>query len=1342
VRRAWISVAIGVGLMLAGASSAAGQGETAHVLIFSGTTGYRHGGPGEAIQPDVVEAIQNQLAGAGITSDYRTCDGTGTAGGALPGCRNPTEGVPAIFTPENLAQYDAIFFWQASSQFRGQPQTGPLFNAAEQAAIEEFAHAGGGIAAMHASVTMGAGDVTWPWWDAPGDSAIGALMPGHSATDISNVATVQVSDRNHPSTSDLPDSYELGDEHYTFSTNVRGTHHVLMTLDEESYDLGSGVTSMGADHPIAWCRMYEGARVWASSLGHFAASYRENGFDNNLMKHLVGGVAWAAGTAGADSDCGGTVWSNFTRTTLATGLNGAIGLDIAPDGKVYWTEIGVQGINSQGQLRMYDPEGGSTSTLLTLETRADYQSSNAGVLGMALDPGFEQNRHLYVYYSPRVTAADSNCTPPQANCVADGSYLLGDNVVSRFTLNAAGTAVIEGSEQEILRVPSVKVGNDNSDGIAGKSTYSAHQGGGSLSFDSEGNLYLGTGDDVDPFMGQDHNYAPIDQRYPERYDARNTSANTNDLRGKILRIHPLPNASGEPGVGTTYSIPEGNMFAQGTPQTKPEIYAMGFRNPFTVQADPNDPGTVVVGEYGPDAATDSPAFGPAGVIEWNHISEPGFFGWPLCVGDNAPARSYFRYTFPSGPQGTRYDCSASAIPNESEHNTGLNEIPGPAVEADVWAKNGGGTPPRFGIPGVANETATGPIYDYDPANPSPTKWPAYYDGAWLIFNRASNWWREVRPLDDRSGILRVNGFFQANQFGAPPHNFVIPTRFGPDGSLYLVTWSGGCCRSGLPGIGVGTLMRIDFTGEGEDTTPPQVDAELSGNQQGGVYVDQATLTITATDASGVDTIEYRVNAGEWAAYEGPVEFTEPGSYDVDYRATDLAPTPNTSEPQTISFEVIEGTGCVPVRSDEFDGTSLDTARWSFLHPTTPATGPGSPSVSAGVLNLPLGSFSVDLARPGPIGYLGQPLPEADFTLTAEVFAPGLDADTAGQGSQYAQTGLKVFQTDDDWIKIAHTRNNDGNPPGSVNTYLEMTYEDAGTRTLGDRSTMVPPPAPVVWFRIVRSGSQLSADYSLTDPEQGGIWTPLTFGGGSVSAVDLSTVFAPADGPVYIGLYGGNGSVTAGFDYVRFEPDEPGDCDPPTTTVQLNGADPVASYDGPVEVKLEATDGAGGSGVASTEYALDGGSLQEYTGPFTVAEPGSHEIEFFSSDNAGNVEETQSVSFEIEEGGAPDLRLAVRPKRESAKVGKVARFTATARNLGDTAAGAVRLCAKGPRSKVKVKGKACTTRASLAPGAAFAPTFKLAPKRAARGQQVRITFTASSPGAGTERATATLAVRRR
>ena len=86
---------------------------------------------------------------------------------------------------------------------------------------------------------------------------------------------------------------------------------------------------------------------------------------------------------------------------LANDLRGAIGLDIARDGKVYWTEIGDQALQSEGRLRMYDPETQATSTLLTLPTRADHESSNDGVLGMALDPDFATNRRLYIYYSPR-----------------------------------------------------------------------------------------------------------------------------------------------------------------------------------------------------------------------------------------------------------------------------------------------------------------------------------------------------------------------------------------------------------------------------------------------------------------------------------------------------------------------------------------------------------------------------------------------------------------------------------------------------------------------------------------------------------------------------------------------------------------------------------------------------------------------------------------------------------------------------------------------------------------------------------------------------------------------------
>ena len=514
---------------------------------------------------------------------------------------------------------------------------------------------------MHASVTMGAGAVDVAVVGRPGRQRdrradAGPLGDGRE----------QPRDRRGlrpqpPSTKDLPDSYRFGDEHYTFSSNVRGTHHVLMTLDEESYNVGTGVTRMGADHPIAWCRMYEGARIWASSLGHFSAAYLENGGDNNLIKHLVGGVKLRRGHRGqglrlrrhgVDELLRARCWP----TTCAA--------------RSAWTSRGTaRSTGPRSATRRSTPRAGcgcttrrrkATSTLLTLQTRADHESSNDGVLGMALDPDFATNRQLYIYYSPRIDPGCNSC------------LVVGHNVISRFTLNAEGTAVVPGSEQEILRVPKVKVGNDNRDGVAGQNTYCAHVGGGTLSFDSEGSLYIGTGDDVDPFGAGGNGYAPMDQRYPERYDARNTSANTNDLRGKILRIKPLANATGAAGAGTTYSIPHGQHVPAGTAKTKPEIFAMGFRNPFTVAGRPGPPG------HGrrrrlrrPTRAPTAPRADPAGIIEWNRVTKPGFYGWPLCTGDNSAANSYFRYTFPNGPSGARFDCAATRRSRTSRPTTAV-----------------------------------------------------------------------------------------------------------------------------------------------------------------------------------------------------------------------------------------------------------------------------------------------------------------------------------------------------------------------------------------------------------------------------------------------------------------------------------------------------------------------------------------------------------------------------------------------------------------------------------------------------------------------------------------------
>jgi glucose/arabinose dehydrogenase/type 1 glutamine amidotransferase len=802
VRRGVLSLWIALGLVLVATPTAFAQGEEANVLIYTGTTGFRHAG---AIE-DGLGPIQAGLDGAGISYDVEDCNGR-APNPAPENCNHPDKN-PRIFTPQNLAQYDAIYLFNASDSCAGCGLEGPLWSEAQRDAIEGFVEAGGGIAANHNATDMAAGEVSWEWWDGGTNSAVGTLMAGHAATDLENEATVQVSDRHHPSTADLPDSYAFGDEHYNWAENVRGRAHVLATLDEESYE--PGPNGMGQDHPISWCKPYDGGRVWISGMGHFGESYTENGGDNNLIKHLVGGVRWAAGE-GSEDDCGGTIWDNFQRTVLSTDLAvGPIGLDVADDGKVYWTEIGPVGLETTGRLKMYDPETGSDALVGTIETRADHGDlSEDGVLGMALDPEFATNRHVFIYYSPR-----------QAGPPGDQGLVVGHNQVSRFTLNADGTAIEPGSEVPILEVPKVKVGQDG-DGIPGQGSdnHPGHVGGGGLTFDSAGDLYLAIGDDVNPFGEGGDGYSQIDQRYPERYDARNTSADTSDLRGKLLRITPKPDASGPPGVGSTYEIPEGNMFEE-TAETRPEIFAMGFRNPFTVETDPDHPGTAFVADYGPDAGENDPERGPAGIIEWNHIAEPGFYGWPFCTGDNTAANTYFRFTFPAGPSGEQFDCSAASIPNESPNNEGLANIPGPAVAADVWHKKTGEHPARFGLPGAGGpqEPNVGAVYDFDPDNPSETKWPAYYDESWLILDRSRNWWREVRLTDDRSELLRVNGFFQPDQFGDPAHEFPIPLEFGPDGSLYLALWTGGCCRdlSGAPA----QLMRIDYVGDADDTPPP------------------------------------------------------------------------------------------------------------------------------------------------------------------------------------------------------------------------------------------------------------------------------------------------------------------------------------------------------------------------------------------------------------------------------------------------------------------------------------------------------------------------------------------
>ena len=193
--------------------------------------------------------------------------------------------------------------------------------------------------------------------------------------------------------------------------------------------------------------------------------------------------------------------------------------------------------------------------------------------------------------------------------------------------------------------------------------------GGNIDFDGNGNLLLSTGDDTNPF--ESDGYAPIDDRAARNpaFDARRSAGNTNDLRGKILRIRPKD--------GGGYTVPLGNLFPQGTANTKPEIYAMGLRNAFRFAVN-RKTGDIYVGDYSPDADVANPLRGPSGQGRWMLIRRPANFGWPYCVTPDMP---YVDYDFATETSGEEFNCNAPT--NDSPHNTGLTRLP-PVTQPDVW----------------------------------------------------------------------------------------------------------------------------------------------------------------------------------------------------------------------------------------------------------------------------------------------------------------------------------------------------------------------------------------------------------------------------------------------------------------------------------------------------------------------------------------------------------------------------------------------------------------------------------------------------------------------------------
>ena len=317
--------------------------------------------------------------------------------------------------------------------------------------------------------------------------------------------------------------------------------------------------------------------------------------------------------------------SRFQKVLLeGEGLTQPMRIRVAPDGRVVYIE-------RDGRVKVWDPDTQSTQVAGTVAVRVTGETGHGGAGAGAR---FRVHRpYLFALLAPGLARRHS--------CQR----------VSRFTLRADNT-LEPGSEVKIIDI-------QHPQGVGG-----GHSAG-DLRITADGLLFINTGDNTNCCAAA--GFAPLDER-PGRdsADAQKTSANTNDLNGKILRIRPLAQGGyDDPGrqpVRTERRLPgRGRQDASGDLRhgLSQPVHARGL-DPAT--------GALWMADYGPDAVLGDPERGPAGLCGVNLITEAGFFGWPYCVADNKPYRDWDFAT--EAPKGGWFDCDESGQRLAQQHGTG------------------------------------------------------------------------------------------------------------------------------------------------------------------------------------------------------------------------------------------------------------------------------------------------------------------------------------------------------------------------------------------------------------------------------------------------------------------------------------------------------------------------------------------------------------------------------------------------------------------------------------------------------------------------------------------------
>ena len=496
------------------------------------------------------------------------------------------------------------------------------------------------------------------------------------------------------------------------------------------------------------------------------------------------------------------------REILVPAARDAIQLEVLANGDVLFVEF-------WGTVKRWNAE---TGDVLTLGKIATYAKGEVGLLGMAAAKNFLESGHFYALFCP----AEKPDTMR----------------VSRFT--AQGEKMAQESELELLSWP--------------YDTEHVYHMGGAMWMDADGLLYIGNGDNCHWNPG-----LPVDFREGRAsWDAYRSAANSRDLRGKILRIRPTADG---------YENPAGNLFPGGK-DGRPEIFAMGIRNPFRISVDDSTK-TLYIGDVGPNVL---PELGvtPVGYEEINATREAANFGWPSFIGPNEPLPLF---DFDKNAETGRM--APDKPTNPSPNNTGIKNLP-PAKPALMWYDNLVSERfPEFGSGG--RSILAGPVYRYDADNPSPVKLPQALDGRLFVYEWMRNFILTANLSTERPELEPF----------APNWNLRRPIdlKIGPDGALYLIEygdrwWENADSR----------IARVVYR-RGNRAPKPKIGANLDAGLPTIAGKHPLSVRFDAGESSDPDgdALEFAWSVsgralGREAAFEHT--FAEPGAYEVTLTATD------------------------------------------------------------------------------------------------------------------------------------------------------------------------------------------------------------------------------------------------------------------------------------------------------------------------------------------------------------------------------------------------------------------------------------------------------------------------